>query len=175
MPPTPYQTVQKWLSTDDLHLKLSNFLRDAAWITNAQITQVLNFCYGNSMGNYRKKHAFKQDISPLYDLCPLRENDTCLHLLSCYTNKHINNIHTNQYNKAVHGIARTLLAYFTTRCFTLINVCKIQDTPLDNTIPTWLLPCSCYLLRCKCLARLHPDILYLPGTTPSNQATSAPS
>ena len=33
----------------------------------------------------------------------------------------------------------------------------------DNTIPQWLLPCSCTQTRCHCNARLKLDILYAQG------------
>jgi hypothetical protein len=38
------------------------------------------------------------------------------------------------------------------RYFTLINVGHIKDKPPKNAIPTWLLPCLCYLSGCNCLA-----------------------
>ena len=32
-----------------------------------------------------------------------------------------------------------------------------------NTIPTWLLPCTCGAQRCHCFAMLKPDILCVIG------------
>lgn len=126
------------------------------------------------MGNYLKKHAFKHDISPLCNLNPLRENNTCLHLLSCCTNTRINNLCTNRHNDALHAIAQTLLAHPTTRYFIFINAGKIKDKPPNNTIPTRLLPCSCYLPTCKCLATLRPYILCLLGTTTTHKSPFLP-
>jgi hypothetical protein len=91
------------------------------------------------------------------------------HLLACCANKHMNNLRTTQHNKAIHALAKTLLAHPTTYCFTLINAGNIKDHKLDNTIPSWLLPCTCYLSRCKCLARLTPNILCILGAPPINK------
>lgn len=135
----------------------------------SQIHKSPNFRYRSYVDKYRKKQAFKQDTSPLCDLCPLR-NGHLPTLTIMLHNKHINNIYTNQHNKAIHAIAKRLLAHSTTRCFTLLSAGKIQDTPPDNTIHAWLLPCSCYLLSCKCLARLCPNILCLLGKN-TNQST----
>jgi hypothetical protein len=41
----------------------------------------------------------------------------------------------------------------------------------DNTILSWLLPCTCYLPRCKCLAQLRPDILCILGAPPIRWTT----
>lgn len=99
--------------------------------------------YGSYIGNYLKRHAFKQNIFPLCTLCPLGGNDTCLHLLSCRANKHINKLHTNRQNKATHEYAKTILVHPTTWYFTFINAGKIKDNPPDNTLLAWLLACSC--------------------------------
>ena len=96
---------------------------------------------------------------PLCNLCRLKQNDICLHLLSCCTNKHTSTLCTNKHNyKEVHVFAATLLSHPLTWHFTL-NRAKIQNNQtLDYTLPSWLLPCSCFLSRCKCLPRLRPDI-----------------
>ena len=52
------------------------------------------------MGNFCKYEILDSQISPLCNLCRLDVIDTCIHLLSCCTNRH---------NKAVHTIAITLL------------------------------------------------------------------
>lgn len=120
-------------------------------------------------GNYHKKnHVLKQDISPL------QENDTCLHLLSCCTNQHENNLYTNKRNKVVHTLAATLMAPPTTRCFTLINASKTNDHTLENLVLSWLLPCTCYLPRCKFPAKLRLDILSILGTIPTSKPPFTP-
>lgn len=128
------------------------------------------------MGNYCEKHVFKHVTRDFLTMYPFstRENDTCLHLLSCCTIKYINNLCTSQHNKVVHEIAQTLLARPTTRCFALINVGHIKDKLQGNVIPSWLLPCSCYLPRCSCLAIFCPDMVCLLGTTLSEKPSFAP-
>lgn len=68
----------------------------------------------------------KKNISLLCNLCPLKRNDTCLHLLSCCINKHINNPKTNRHNKQCM-LVDTLLTHPTTICFTLINVDNLSN------------------------------------------------
>lgn len=109
--------------------------------------------------NWIEEQCSKQDISPICNLCCLKQDDTYLHLLSCCTNKHINDLRTNTHNKAIHALADTLLAHLTIRGFTVINASKFNNKILDNTLPSWLFSCTCYLPRCKCLARLQHYIL----------------
>ena len=152
----------------------SNLFWDAPWIVVAQITQVLKFRYSRYLSNYRIKHAFKQDMSPICNLCPLKEDDTCLHLLSCCTNRHRNNLHTNQYNKVVHALANNLLVHPTTRWFTIINVSKYMNWNPNNNVPSWLLPRTCYLPRCTCPSWLQPCILCILHTTPATHPPFTP-
>ena len=44
-----------------------------------------------------------------------------------------------------------------------MNACIYNDSPQENTVPTWLLPCACDTQRCQCNARLKPDILCVIG------------
>lgn len=44
-----------------------------------------------------------------------------------------------------------------------------------HTIPSRLLPCTCYLLRCRCLAKLCLDTLCVLGTTPVDQPLCTPN
>jgi hypothetical protein len=44
-----------------------------------------------------------------------------------------------------------------------------------NTIPSWLLPCTCYLPRCKCPARLRLDILCILEAPPTNEPPFTPN
>ena len=94
------------------------------------------------------KRRFKQEISPL------KENDIGLHLLSCCTNQNINNLHE------------------------MVHTCKCRhnwrQNTIKNTIPLWLLPCTSYLPKCKCPAKLCPDILCILGTTPTYKPPCTP-
>ena len=44
-----------------------------------------------------------------------------------------------------------------------MNADIFDDNPQENTIPSWLLPCTCNTQRCHCNARLKPDILCVKG------------
>ena len=93
---------------------------------------------------------------------------------SCYNIKHINNLQSNQHNKAVNTIANTLLAHPTTWCPALINAGKTKDRTPDNTISSWLLQCTPYLSRCKWSKRLIPYVLCVFGTAPTNKPPFTP-
>ena len=60
-------------------------------------------------------------------------------------------------------------------CYTLINAGKHQNRTPKNTISSWLLSCTCYLLRCKCRASLRPNILCVHGTTCMAQLPISPN
>jgi hypothetical protein len=45
-----------------------------------------------------------------------------------------------------------------------MNVGYHNKNPPDNTVPSWLLPCTCLTQRCQCNARLRPNILCIHGT-----------
>lgn len=132
--------------------------------------------YGRYFGNYRRKYARKQHISPLCNLCSLKQNGNCLHLLSYCTNKHIDNLIINKHNKWVHVLADPLLAQTTTRCFILINASKLNNPTPNNTLPSWWLPCSYYHMRSRFKAFLHPDITcILVTTTPTSKLPLTPT
>lgn len=99
-------------------------------------------------------------------LCCLNQNDTCLHLLCCCTNKHINNLRSNRFNKAVHAIVDTPLAHPHTQHFTLVHAGTQHQWQPQNTLPTWLLPCYCFLTKCKYLAKLRPNNLCVKAKSP---------
>ena len=44
-----------------------------------------------------------------------------------------------------------------------MNACTYHELPQENTIPIWLLPCTCGTQRCHCNAMLKPDILCILG------------
>ena len=110
------------------------------------------------MGNFQN-----HKISPLCHLCHL---NNCLHLLPCCTNEHINNLRKNRYNEEVHAIVTTLLSQPSTCHFTHPHGYKSIPPPcMDNTLPSWLFPCICYLLKCKFLTQLCPNIMCIEGTS----------
>ena len=44
-----------------------------------------------------------------------------------------------------------------------MNAGYFNSNPPENTVPNWLLPCTCYTTRCQCNARLRPDLLCIKG------------
>jgi len=38
-----------------------------------------------------------------------------------------------------------------------------NNNPQENTVPPWLLPCSCERYRCHCNTRFKPNIFYVKG------------
>jgi hypothetical protein len=50
-----------------------------------------------------------------------------------------------------------------------------NDLPLDNTVPTWLLPCTYNTPRCHCNARFKPDLLCVTGIPYQHQTPTTPT
>src|SRR4028118_446760 len=44
-----------------------------------------------------------------------------------------------------------------------MNAIIFNDKPQENTVPSWLLPCTCNTQKCHCNARLKPNILCVKG------------
>ena len=108
---------------------------------------------------------------------------TCAHLKKrqlpplanvLHRQKH-NNMWFNRQNKVIHAITNTLLAHPTMRCITLLSVGKVKDKTLDNTIPSWLLPCICYLPKCKPPAHQTPTHSLYPRWPPTITPHSHPT
>jgi len=72
-------------------------------------------------------------------------------------------LHINRHNKAINGIRKLILSSPLARCFTPMNTGRFNNNPPDNTVPEWLLPCTCQTQKYQCNARLRPDILYIRG------------
>ena len=83
--------VKKWLTNENIYPRWSNFIWDAPWIMNAQLTQTFNFRYGRYLGNYRRKDVMKQDISPICDLFLLKQSHK---FTTAYTSSHVAQINT---------------------------------------------------------------------------------
>lgn len=134
---------KQWLSNNGFRLTWPNFSWDTPWNIDSQTTQILKFQYGRYLGDYWQTHPETRHTL-LCNLCTSHQHDTWLCLLSCRRNKHINNLWTNQHNKATHT-----LAIPTTRCFPLKDVGKIRDNTPKNTISSWYLMCTCYFPWCN--------------------------
>ena len=97
------------------------------------------------------------------------ENMSCLQLNRCghrllkCKQQHIHALITKRHNKAVWEIHKLVLSNKIARHYTLMNAWTYNKIPQENTIPTWLLTCTCDTQRCHCNARLKPDILCIIG------------
>ena len=96
------------------------------------------------MGNHRK-HIFwpLQFRNPNCTLCQRNDRDTWPHLLSTCDHPYLKGLRIARHNKAVHLITQTLQANNNTRFFTLVNAGNHNNQPPDNTIPEWILACTC--------------------------------
>ena len=140
LPQSKFAYINKWTSNDQINHKLSNqFWRDLK-TTNAWIAQTSNCT-----------------------LCPNNTIDTWPHLLSTCSNPHIKGLCIARHNKAIHQIIHKLQSIKHTRYYTLINAGNQNSRPQDNTIPQWLLQCTCPTIPCTCLAKLRPNILCILG------------
>jgi hypothetical protein len=114
------------------------------------------------MGNARK-YLFWNELFPNinYLLCRMIQPDTWLRILLCCKEPHIYKLCINRHNKAVHEIQKLLISNTKSRCFTLVNAGKSDGQTQENTVPNWLLPCSCnhQTQRCQCNTKLRRDIL----------------
>lgn len=123
-------------------------------------------------GQPMKTHHLAHPIPfPQCNLCPLHENNTCLHLLSICTNVAFNNIQKSIYNKAVWQIHKLLLSHSSTKDTLLMTACIHLGNPPTKTIPTWLYPCIC---TTQCLARLKHGIFIITATPERNKHTTPP-
>jgi hypothetical protein len=157
-----FDNINKWVNNPHIDQKISNNLWTNPIITDTQITQLLKFRYGQYMGNARK-HLFWNELFPNINcsLCRIIQPDTWLHLLLCSTEPHIHKLRINRHNKEVQEICKFLISNTESRCYILMNAGKTNEQSQENTVPNWLLPCTCnnQSNKCQCNAKLRPDIL----------------
>jgi hypothetical protein len=54
-----------------------------------------------------------------------------------------------------------------------MNVGLHNDLSPDNTVPTWLLPCTCNTPRCHCNAHFKPNLICVTGIPYQHQPPTA--
>ena len=130
-----------------------------------QKTCLIKFQTGQYMGHARKQLFFGREAFPsrTCPICNSTDAETWLHVLLKCKQQHIHALITKRHNKAVWEIRRLILTNKISRHYTLMNAGTHNDTPQENTVPPWLLPCTCSTQRCHCNARLKPDILCIIG------------
>ena len=117
------------------------------------------------MGNAKKQLFFGREAYPssTCSICNSLEPDTWLHVLLNCRQSHIHALRIKRHNKAVWALRKLIVSSKHSRCYILMNAGTFNDKPPENTVPSWLLPCTCGLQRCHCNARFKPDIIYVKG------------
>ena len=155
----------KWTENLDINNELSNEFWTNPLITDKQKSCLIKFRTGTYMGNARKQLFFGHQRFPSITcpICTSTEPDTWLHVLLKCKQQHIHSLRVKRHNKAVAEIRKLLISSEKSRCFTLMNAGTFNNQPQENTVPGWLLPCTCSTRRCHCNARFRPDILCVKG------------
>ena len=106
------------------------------------------------------KTAYPSHTCPI---CNSLKADTWLYVLLKCKQQYIHTLITNRHNKVVWEIHKLLISNKLTRHYIFMNAGIYNDSPQENIVPGWLLPCTCDTQRCHCNARLKPDILCVIG------------
>jgi hypothetical protein len=56
-----------------------------------------------------------------------------------------------------------------------MNAGTFNNNPQENTVPAWLLPCTCRQHRCHCNTRFKPDLLCIKGLPHQNTPPTHPT
>ena len=129
------------------------------------------------MGNARKQLFFgiQRFPSKTCPICNSQDADAWLHVLLICNQHHIHALRAKRHNKAVWEIRKLILSSQNSRCYTLMNAGTFNNNPQENTVPPWLLPCTCERQRCHCNARLKPNLLCIKGLPYQNGPPIAPT
>ena len=170
-----FPNINKWTTNPDINNELSNDFWHNPRITDAQKTNILKFRTGQYMGNARKQLFFGRERFPSItcSICNSQDADTWLHVLLKCNHHHIHAIRVKRHNKAVWELRKLILSSEKSRCYILMNAGTFNANPQENTVPPWLLACSCAQQRCHCNARFKPDILCVKGHPYNNNIPPA--
>ena len=168
---TQTPNIYKWTGNENIDKELSNEFWNNPTITDKQKSCLIKFRTGTYMGQARKQTFFGRQRFPTITcpICNSVEPDTWLHVLLTCRQQHIHALHVKRHNKAVWEIKKLLISSEKSRCFILRNVGTFNDNPQENTVPNWLLPCTCETQRCHCNSRFRPDILCVEGLPYQNE------
>ena len=157
--------LHKWLENDNIDKVLSNELWINPTVTDKQTTCLIKFRIGQYAVHARMQLLFGNEAYPLKTcpICNSSDADTWLHVLLKCKQHHIHALITKRHNKVVWEIRKLVFSSKISRHCTLMNARTQYELPQENTVPTWLLPCTCGTQRCHCNAMLKPDILCVIG------------
>jgi len=128
------------------------------------------------MGNVRKQLFFGIERFPSITcpICNSPDVDTWLHVLLKCNQHHIHALRIKRHNKAVWELSKLILSTNNSRNYTLMNAGSFNNNLQENTVPPWLLPCSCERQRCHCNTRFKWDILCVKGLPYHNNPPTNP-
>jgi hypothetical protein len=176
-----FPNISKWTMNPDIDNTIFNNFWSNPAISYSQKTCILKFRTGQYMGNARKQLFFGIERFPSIT-CPICNSPyayTWLHILLKCNQHHIHALRTKRHNKAVWEIRKLILSLQKSRCYILMNAGTFNNNPQENTVPTWLLPCTCAQQRCHCNTRFKPNLLCIielphqstPPPHPTNNLT----
>ena len=129
------------------------------------------------MGNFRKQLFFGIERFPstTCSICNSTDPDTWLHVLLKCKHLHMHGLIVQRHNAAVREIRKLLLSASESRCLIYMNAGTFNDKPPENTVPPWLLPCTCNTQKCHCNARLKPNLLCVQGLEHNSHPPDTPT
>jgi hypothetical protein len=172
-----FPNISKWTTNPNIDNELSNNFWHNPMTTDTQKTNILKFRTGQYMGNARKQLFFGREKFPSItcSICNSEDVDTWLHVLLKCNHHHIHALRVKRHNKAVWELRKLILSSQESRCYTLMNAGTFNNNPQENTVPPWLITCSCEQQRCQCNARFKPYILCIKGHPYNSNPPSYPS
>ena len=157
---------KKWLSNEEIHHKMSNHSWNIPQTTDPQTTQLLKLRFVQYVGNHKKNLLWRHmHTNPNWTLCQIKDEDTWLHLLSLWTINFLRHKNRKTHWHCPPTHQPTKIKCIHTRHLTLIFASNQHGNYQNNTIPPWLLSCTCNTAQCECLAKLRPEIVYIQDAT----------
>ena len=143
-----FPNINKWTSDVNIDKISSNTFWNNPQISEKKIKQLIKFRTNQYMGNARK-HLFWPLRYPTItcSLCNTNFVNTWPHVLLSCPQPHLHALRIKRHNKAVWELRKLLISSPLSCCKTLMNAGFFNSNPLENTIPSWLLPCTCSITR----------------------------
>ena len=169
--------LHKCLENKDIDKTLSNNFWKNPSITDKQKTCLIKFRTRQYMGHAWKQLFFGREVYPskTCPICNSLDANTWLHVLLICKQQHIHALIIKRHNKAVWEVHKLIMSNKISRHYTLMNAGTYNERPQVNTVPTWLLPCTCGTQRCHCNAKFKPDILCVIGHPYNHPPPEAPT
>jgi hypothetical protein len=166
--------LHKWLENDNIDKVLSNELWTNPTVTDKQKTCMIKLQTRQYMGHAQKQIFFGREAYPSPYLQLIRCGYMAPCILKC-NQQHIHALITKRHNKVVWEIRKLVLSTIISRRYTLMNARTHNEPPQENTMPIWLLPCTCSTQRCHCKAKLKHDISCIIGYPYNHPPLEAPT